>query len=358
MRQYLDTARGYRWVILVVLVLTWCTGGVLAYTEYTTSFEAQATIWAQRASRQFASISSLDPELTALLMPPMESSGALTSLVTTPATEQADVLKQLLQTRGFLQEIVRRTSSRPEDADDTKLLDGIGKRYSVQVLGTNLFKLSYRASDPRTGVLMVNAALDVRQDHQAAKRTEATDAVAAFYQSKLGVAEKEASDAQRDLDAFDETHRPPLSSSDDYQQRQLRLKVEETKARVTDVKQRIDRSSALPSVLQMADSLDFQLVDAPLDVAKPSGGLRPAVMIAGSAIVAGLVLVIALVLAGTMLSRRSAAEPDIGQLVPATLFASVPEVTRGNGLKGHELRTALAAVAFGPVTEKPANTRR
>jgi uncharacterized protein involved in exopolysaccharide biosynthesis len=324
MGRYLDTARGYRWVILVVLALTWCAGGVLAYTEYVTSFEASATIWAQRASRQFASISSLDPELTALLMPPMESAGALTSLVTTPATEQADVLKQLLQTRSFLREIVRRTSSPPPDADDTKLLDEIGKRYNVQVLGTNLFKLSYRASDPHTGARMVNAALEVRQDHQAAKRTEATDAVAAFYRSKLGVAEKEASDAQRDLDAFDETHRPPLSSSDDYQQRQLRLKVEETKARVTDVKLRIDRSSVLPSVLQMADSLDFQLVDMPLDVAKPSGGLRPAAMSAGSAIIAGLALVIALIVAGTLLGGRIAADADIRQLVPATVGSTAP----------------------------------
>jgi len=344
MRRYLDTARRYRWVILVVLALTWIPGAAMAYLEYTTSFEADATIWTERQAQQFAPISPQDPGLTSLL---------------TPASEQAGILMQLLQTRSFLQEVVRRTSIPvPAEMDERRFLQEISKRYRVEVLGTNLCRLSYRARDPDTGPKMVIAALEVRQDTLAASRTAATAAAATFYRSQLGVAEEQALEAQRELDAFDATHRPPFSQPDEYQQRQLRLAVEETKARVTDMKTRIDQSSVLPSLLKMADALDFQVVDEPLDEVKPSGGTRPAAVIAGSAALSGLALAIALVLGGTLLARRVGAEADIGHLVPGTLFATIPEVARGKGLAGRELRSALAAIAFPPAPAKRARADR
>jgi uncharacterized protein involved in exopolysaccharide biosynthesis len=344
MRRYLETARRYRWIIVILLALTWIPGGVTAYAEYVTSFEADATIWTERQSQQFAPISPQDPGLTSFL---------------TPAAQQAGVLVQLLQTRSFLQEIVRRTSiRRPEDTDERVFLQSISKRFRVEVLGTNLFRLSYRARDANTGPEMVVAALALRQEHLAATRTAATAAAATFYRAQLGVAETQALEAQRDLDAFEQNHKPPFAPPDEYQQRQLRLMVEETKARVTDMKSRIDQSNVLPSILQVADALDFQVLDKPLDEVKPSGGTRPAAMIAGSAMIAGLALAIALILAGTLLAGRGAVGADIGHLAPATLFATIPEVARGKGLQNRELRTALAAEAFAPTAVPQARVDR
>src|SRR2546430_7973622 len=171
MRRYFDTALRYRWVILIVLALTWIPGAVLAYIEYQTSFEADAIIWTERQSQQFAPISPQDPGLSSLV---------------TPAQEQAGVLAQLLQTRSFLQEIVRRTSiQQPADQDERKFLQEIAKRFHVEVLGTNLLRLSYRARDSDTGREMVMAALVLRQDHLAATRTAATAASATFYRAQL-----------------------------------------------------------------------------------------------------------------------------------------------------------------------------
>jgi len=146
MRRYVDTARRYRWFILLVLALTWLPGAALAFVEYTTSYEADATIWTQRTSQQFATTSAQDPGLTTFV---------------TPASEQAGVLIQLLQTRSFLLQIVQRTSLRvPESAsDERKFFDEFSKRFRVEVLGTNLFRLSYRARDPHTGPEVVLAAL-------------------------------------------------------------------------------------------------------------------------------------------------------------------------------------------------------
>ena len=334
MRRYLETARRYRWVIVIVLLLTWGSGAVLAYSEYISSFEADATIWTQRQSQQFAPISPQDPGLTALV---------------TPAQEQAGVMMQLLQTRSFLRDVIQRTSiHRPENMEESKFLAEITKRFRVDVLGNNLFRLAYRANDPRTGAEMVVAALTVREEHLAASRLAATEAASTYYRAQLGVAENQALEAQRDLDAFDKDHRPPLSLPDEYNQRQLRLKVEETKARVTDMKVRIDQSTVLPSILQVADSLDFQIVDKPLDEVKPSGGTRTAAVIAGSAFVAGLSLVGVLLIVGTLLAGGMAGEAGIARLAPASLFASVPEIAHGRGAASGDLRGALASATFGP----------
>ena len=345
MRRYLDTARRYRWVILVVLALTWIPGAAIAYDEYMTSYEADATIWTQRTSQQFASISPQDPGLTTFA---------------TPASEQAGVLKQHLLTRSFLREVVGRTSLQIPDSatEERKFFDEFSKRFRIDVLGTNLFRVAYRARDPRTGPEVVLATLEQRQEHLTAARTAATEAAESFYRSELALAQSQALDAQRELDRFDEGHRPPLLPPDEYQQRQLRLAVEDAKARVTDVKGRIDRSGVMPGILQMADALDFQVVDKPLEDVKPSGGTRPAAVILGSATLGGLVLAFALIVGGTLLAGRVGAEADIGQRVPATLFATIPEVAHRKGWQTRELRTALAAVAFAPVHADHVRTDR
>jgi len=278
--------------IVLVLALTWGTGAVLAYSDYTTSFEADATIWTDRQSQQFATTSTQDPGFGSLV---------------TPAAEQAGVLNQLLQSRSFLQDVTQRAFIvRPAGTDALTFFADIGKRFRIDVLGTNLFRLSYRALDPHTGPAIVNATLAIRQQRLAETRAAATTAAATYYRSELGLAQNQVLAAQSELDAFDAVHHQlPLSAPDEYQQRQLRLAVEEAKTRVLDVRTRIDGSTVLPAIFQLADSVDFQVLDEPIEDAKPSGGLRPAMTTAGSAGVGGLALIGLLVLGGT-LARGSA----------------------------------------------------
>lgn len=286
MRRYLDTAARYKWVIVIVLALTWGTGAVMAYSDYTTSFEAEATIWTDRQSRQFAITSAQDPGFGSLV---------------TPAAEQAGVISQLLQSRSFLRDVVERASIPvPGNVDERTFFQDIGKRFRIEVVGTNVLKLSYRAHDPHTGPQIVLAALAVRQQRLAETRFATTTAAATFYRSELGLAQNQVLAAQGELDAFDAGHRIPLAPADEYQQRQLRLAVEEAKTRVLDVRTRIDGSTVLPAIFQLADSVDFQVLDKPLEDAKPSGGIRPAMTTAGGAGVGGLALVGLLLIVGTV----------------------------------------------------------
>jgi hypothetical protein len=72
----------------------------------------------------------------------------------------------------------------------------------------------------------------------------------------------------------------------------------------------------------------------------------------------GVLLAIALIVAGTLLAGRVDAETDSGLLIPATLFATIPEIARGKSGQSGELRTALAAVAFAPAPAERARQDR
>jgi uncharacterized protein involved in exopolysaccharide biosynthesis len=310
-RPYLDAARRYLWVIVVVLGLTWGAGGAMAYIEYATTFEADATIWTDRQSAQFASLSPQDPGL---------------SSVVTPAQQQAGLLTQLLTTRSFLQQVLQRASMPPPEDAERSFYQEISKRYRVDVLGTNLFRLSYRARDPHTGPVMVMAALAERQDRLAETRMAATAAAATYYRTELDVAQNRVLDAERDLAEFDRTHRPPLSTPDEYTLRQLRITLEDARSRVSELKSRIDASGVLPNILHLADTLDFQVIDAPLGEVKPSGGLRPAALILASAGAAGAAIVAMLIIVGALLPRYRAgwvgarARPQAAMVATSTSF--------------------------------------
>src|SRR5207247_3531443 len=94
-RPYLGTARAYRWVIAAMLLIIWGAGLAAAVVEYTSTYESEATIWAVRAAPALSVTDPDDPNI---------------ALIQTAAAQQAEVLKQLLQTRSFLADVVGRTS--------------------------------------------------------------------------------------------------------------------------------------------------------------------------------------------------------------------------------------------------------
>jgi hypothetical protein len=344
MRPYLETARSYFWILVAVLGLTWGSGIAVAYHEYTTSFQADATIWTQRGLLRLQDDGRLlvSPELA----PPQDPSVAT---LMTPAAEQAGSLGELLQTRSFLRQVASRASLLIPDSpsEERKFLDDMSKRFKVEVLGTNLFRLSYRANDPQAGPRVVLAALALRQEQSVQARVDATQAATSSYRSELALAQSQALSAQTDLDAFDEAHRPPLGPLDQYQQGRLRAAVEVARTRIADLQARIDRSAVMASIVQTADNLDFQVVDKPVEDPRPSGGTKPAAVIAASAMAAGLALACLLILGCTLLASRVGAEADIARLAPATLFATVPKVAVRKDAGSRELRTGLATIAFG-----------
>jgi uncharacterized protein involved in exopolysaccharide biosynthesis len=328
---YLATARGYWWLLAAVLLLVWGSGLAVAYDEYSHTYQSEATIWTQRVLAHISPVS--DPGLATL---------------DAPATEQSDALRQLLQTRSFLTDVVSKTSLRSqyEDAADRDdFLADVGRRFRVQRLGTNLVQLSYRAAEPRVAAEMVQAALDARIARIDNSRLAETSAADTFLQREYETAKSALLEAQRQLDLWARQHRAPLDAADDRQQRQLTLSVELAQARALDVKARIDRAPNVGALQQVAQNMDFQVIDQPRPALRPSGGLRPAATTASVAGAIGLTLIVATLLGLTLLPSGLASEGQLARLAGRKVIVAIPAVRR-NGGRPVGLRDSLAADVF------------
>src|ERR1700716_2471000 len=149
MYPYLRTARRYRWLLLAIAALVWGAGLIAAYVEYQTTYQAETTIWVQRASAELAQVSADDPNLP---------------VIQTAASQQAELFSQLLRTDSFLRDVLGRTSLRALAQGGPNALDQIRSHFHVQTLGTHLLSVSFSYKDPRTAVEMLNSALAVREE--------------------------------------------------------------------------------------------------------------------------------------------------------------------------------------------------
>ncbi len=353
MEPYLATARRYWWLLAAVLVLVWGSGLALAVDEYLHTYQSEATIWTQHVLRRISPAN--DPSL-----------GALDA----PAAEQSDVLAQLLQTRTFLTEIILGTSLRPQyaaAADQDDFVAEVGRRFRVQRLGTNLVRVSYRAPLPGVAAEMVQAALDARLQRATTSRVEQTSLGDAFLQRELEVAKSEHLEAQRQLDQWVLQHRPPLDPAEELRQRQLTMALELAESRRQDVQSRIDRAPGVAALQQVAESMDFQVIDSPRPAIRPSGGTRPAATIAGIAGAIGLALVAVIIFGVALLPPRLANEdqlagPSLGRILAGlrgrilAAIAAARSIGRQSRLS---LRDTLASEAFDAAgTQQPTSSSK
>jgi uncharacterized protein involved in exopolysaccharide biosynthesis len=345
MQPYLRAARRYQWVLATIVLLIWGAGFAAAYIEYKTTYEAEATIWVLQPSAELAATTADSPDVP---------------LIQTVATQQVELLNQLLKTRSFVRDVVDRTSLRPviEAAqDDRKALDDVRKRFSVRALGTNMLGVSYTAHDPQTPYEMVVAVLAMREARVAQARVAGTTAVSALYQKEFEVAQAQALDAQRKLTEFNETHAAPVNPEDEHLQSQLRLTLDFAQVRLGDLKGRIDRAVLAPAIADIS-GMEFQVVDEPRLDSSPRGGDRSATVLAAAGIAAGLALAVLLTVVATLLADHIGGPVDVGRLAPATLFATVPRIGSATTSARGGLRATLAAAAFGERRATPREAGR
>jgi hypothetical protein len=288
---YLATARAFRWVLATMLVVVWGAGLAAAFAEYTSTYQSDATIWAVRAAPALSVTDPDDPNI---------------ALIQTAASQQAEVLKQLLLTHSFLVEVVGRTplGASFESADDPEaFIDDVRKHFRVETLGTSLIRISFAAHDPTVPPEMVNAALVVRGERIDRARQLSSAALGLLFQRQLEFAEQEALDAQKALDEFNQAHREPLSEPDQHVRGQLRLNLDFALVRLSDLRGRMQQSSLAPALLEVS-GVEFQIVDEPRVATKPRGGERTAMTIAVVAFAAGAALVTLLVVIATLLGVR------------------------------------------------------
>jgi hypothetical protein len=299
---YLNTARRFRWLLATILILVWGVGLIAAWLEYANTYESEATVWVVRAAPGLSVTDPDDPNI---------------ALIQTAAAQQAEVFKQLLQTRSFLSEVVLRTTLRAayqSAPDQREFLDDIEKHFKVETLGTSLVRVSFTAEDPRLPPELIRAALVVRTERLEQARRASAAALSTLYQRDLEFTEGQALEAQRALDEFDRSHKPPLSDVDEHARGRLRLTLDYLVVRVGDLRARIERARLAPALLEVS-GLEFQVVDEPVVATGPGGGERSAMVIGTVALIAGAGLAMLLILAATLLGDRLSQPAQIGGTV-------------------------------------------
>ena len=338
MRRYVYTARNYLWVIVTVVAVLAASGSVAAYGEYSGTFESSATIWVQRNSQELLQVHAVMTDVPSV------------PNFLTPGSEYAETFGQLVQTQAFLREVIDRTSLKEDLAgarDQLSFLEDIRKRFKVQALGTNLVRVSFRA--PASGIAyeMVSAAVAIRDERAAAARIASASVTSTLYSKEFELAQQKSARAQQDLDEFNSLHAAPLNAADSYRQQQLRTSSDLAQARVDDLRAAIDRAAIVSTLLQLGQSTDEQVIDAPQVQPEPSGGLRQAILVFGVMMAGAVTLIALLIVVGTLLTASVASEADLERLGNATVAASIPQVSgrRGSRTK-NDLRSALASLAF------------
>ncbi|HKY52621.1 MAG TPA: hypothetical protein VJP45_15295, partial [Candidatus Limnocylindria bacterium] len=170
MQSYLATARAFRVVLVAILIILWGAGLAAAVDEYRNTYESNATIWTVRASPALSVTDPDDPNI---------------AMLQTAAAQQAEVLKQLLTTRSFLENVVGRTSLKAAfdgAADQDEFIDDVRRRFNVQTLGTSLIRVSFAARDPAIPPELVKAALVVRGERLEQSRQASSAALGLLYQ--------------------------------------------------------------------------------------------------------------------------------------------------------------------------------
>ena len=311
MQRYLATARAFRGVLAAILIIVWGAGFAAALKEYASTYESQATIWVVRASPALSVTDPDDPNI---------------ALLQTAAAQQAEVLKQFVQTRSFLEEVVRRTSLKSafeSSADKDEFIDDIRKRFRVETLGTSLIRVSFAAHDPATPPEVVKAALVVRGERLEQSRLASSAALSLLYQRQIEFAEGQALDARKALEDFQRSNPPPLGEADQHLQAQLRLNSDFAASRLNDLKGKADRAQLAPALLEVS-GMEFQIVDEPRVEANPSGGERRAMTIAGVATLAGAALASLLVVVATLLRARGPRRVSVARAPSPELAGAVP----------------------------------
>ena len=343
MQRYLFTARRYAWAIAIVVLVLGLSASVAAYAEYVSTYESNATVWVQRNSQELLQTHAAQSDVPSV------------PDFLTPGSEYAEAFTQLVQTQAFLRSVLDRTSLSDALArapDQLAFLDDVRKRFKVQALGTNLVRITYRATSPTVAFEVVTAAIEARDERAAQASIAATSMTSTLYTKELELAQQQSTRAIQDLDQFTATHKLPLDAAEAYQERQLRAASDIAQARVDDLRASLDRMSVVSTLLAVGQSADLQLIDAPQLQPQPSGGLRQAILVFGVVMAGAVTLVAMLIVAGTLLTASIASEADLERLGKVTVVASIPEFAHRGRRRSIDLVDSLSGLAFG-TTARP-----
>ena len=333
----------FRHWVLVLLPLFAVPLDVTAWVFSTPpQYEAQAGVWVERATY----LSSSSDELTRYLP---------------PASVQRGRLMELLQTRSFVNSVVKGTPLSPlaATAEGSAEIDQIFARdFDVAQNGDHFLVVHFRAVDSATALSVVNSVVEAFRTRLSDDRRLQAQLAISFYQSLLSDSQTALSSARSDLAKY-LTANPKVAvtlaqngsevARLDPQFADLQGRVDASSRDADNARSSLQAAQLDVSAANKSDALGLQIVDPASVSAAPSRQLKKLLVYPIVGVLVGAVLAGSLLLLFTLLdhSVRSLTDLAIDTPILGTIPRFAPRVSRLAG--SNPTRRAVASVAGAPV---------
>ena len=244
--------------LLALIVLLPIIGVAVVYFVIPRTYQSTASVW---ALQRYFVIGSTGPE---------------SDLLSTPAQTQATALTELLQTRSFVDSVVKGINlaptlnlgadvlNNPQQLEET-LFNEVSKHVVVTPSAYNLFEISYANRDPRIAQQIVASVINNYGTQSLALSVAEGQNLLNNYQTQLASAQNELKNAVTAETEYVHTHpnlTPIQLSSDpqyailDAQRIQVQTKAQNLQNTINTIQQSISTQGTQASTL-------YQIIDAP-----------------------------------------------------------------------------------------------
>jgi uncharacterized protein involved in exopolysaccharide biosynthesis len=348
MRPYVETAFRHPLLLLApaVLIPLLVAMGAWATTRH---YEVTATVWAQQPtlvgttggtsgrapSETEAETFSEHLSTEAFRQQVLTDAGLSDKVAAGQWPAQSDLGKLLSKTpltKPIASFLGLKAPSNSAEAQ-TRALAEIQKRITVQANGTNLVRITYKGSDPETGVSLLNTAIKTYQDQNFGSSNSATQAILSFYQDQVDHSRKDMQDANSKVMDFQTQHPVAVGAArPDSEAQQLSQLQADYDVRLTQYEKAVEQLGA--AQLQADAGLtsrqqQFTVVDAPQVPKAPTLDVRRAVTLVFMAVVFGFGLGAFLVLVRTWSDRTLQRAEDAESRLRVPVLATLPRIRKG-----------------------------
>jgi uncharacterized protein involved in exopolysaccharide biosynthesis len=262
------------------------------------------------------------------------------SVYSSPSSQQANKLQEIMRTRTFILDVAKRTTLAPlvgNPRGEERIAQVIGNGFTMFPNGDHLLVLHFKADNPRLAFDSLNAIMDAFKENAANERVNQASLAISFYQARLQTAQEELKKTSASVRQYVAAN-PNLKalnpdraaagdvalpqSVTDPQLAEMMATLQTQQKQVEAMTSNLNSAQFDASASLEGQELGFQIIDSPQIATAPTRALRKQLIfpIAGMVVGLGISLVLLVLLVAADRSVRSESDLPNG----ARVLGAVP----------------------------------
>jgi len=234
----------------------------------------------------------------------------------TPATVQAGIFDQLLQTHQFTLQIAKNASipMRTVNAEDAAVAD-LQKNLYIDPVGPNLIRVTYTSNKPQYVKPVLDAAISLFKDASTSSSIAQLQEAKKLYQQQLNTANQDMNKSHDAVNAYIQAHpdstkngsNDPTFNALNGQYQSDQQHVDDIQAKIDDLDLRINGKTQLSDII-------FNVVDSPTEAEPYQFSVKDLIRNEAMALILGIVAVVGLTMVFTWTDQSVYTLNDISSL--------------------------------------------